>query len=99
MTAYLNGIPHDFSLIDLSPRGALVRRNGSRRGPPIVHRLRFRLVNGAMVRAVARTVWSNEKLHAVSFVEMTDIDRLEIAEMIDGFEQKLTGELACGDVN
>jgi hypothetical protein len=41
------------------------------------------------VRGVARTVWAQEGLCAVHFVDFCDADRLEIAEHIDRTERSL----------
>lgn len=79
--AYLDGTTREYELIDLSTRGALIRRGG-RRAPPLVHEMAFEL-DDREVSARVRTVWVNEQLHAVRFVEMCDVDRLEIAEWID----------------
>jgi len=69
--------------LDLSPSGALVR--GRREHSPLVQA--FELQLGAQrrkpLRVLARTVWQQDGLRGVRFVDLTDVDRLEIAEYLD----------------
>ncbi len=68
--------------LDLSPSGALVR--GRRNDSPLVQAYELRLGEGSQpFRVLARTVWQHGGLRGVRFVNLTDVDRLEIAEYLD----------------
>jgi hypothetical protein len=82
VVAYQDGMAHRVRAVDLSCSGALIQRRSARH-PPMIQRLELHLGGEAPVRGVARTVWSSGDLHAVRFVELDDVDRLDLAEHID----------------
>jgi len=49
----------------------------------MVHNVELRLAGRGPFRGVARTVWSSGDQHAVRFIELSDADRLDIAEHMD----------------
>ncbi|MBW2529156.1 MAG: hypothetical protein JRI23_33580 [Deltaproteobacteria bacterium] len=85
VVAYQDGMARRVRAVDLSCSGALFQRQ-STRYPPMIQRVELDLGGEAPVRGVARTVWAQGDLHAVRFVELGDVDRLEIAEHIDRLE-------------
>ena len=85
LTAYRDGRAVPCRAVDLSPGGVLVRRGG-RRAVPMVQRIELDLGHAKPLRAMARTVWRSDELHALRFVGMNDVDRLEIAQHLDRLE-------------
>ena len=81
VTAYVDGRPVPCMGVDLSTTGALVRRR-SRRQLHLVQRVDLDL-GELQIHGAARTVWSDGDLHAVRFIGLSDVDRLEIAEHLD----------------
>jgi hypothetical protein len=71
-----------YRLTDVSRSGALVER-GPAPPPPALHRLEIEIGEGEPLRVLARTVWVGPRHHAVRFLAQDDIDRLELAEVID----------------
>lgn len=90
LTAYCGGAPQRFRAIDLSCSGALVQRRLATRRPPAVHALELDL-KGRRLRTLARTVWVNQQQHGVRFIDLSDADRLEIAEHIDEERRRRLG--------
>jgi len=87
MTSYRDGYAKACRAVDLSASGALIRRISGHE-PPMVQRLELHLGRDEPIECLARTVWSNEELHAVRFVGLGDVDRLEIAEYLDELERR-----------
>ncbi len=67
--------------VDLSTSGVLIRHNNIRMWP-MVQTIELD-VGAKKISALARTAWCFGDLHAVHFVAMSDVDRLEIAEHLD----------------
>ncbi len=87
MTSYRDGYAKACRAIDMSTSGALIRRISSH-DPPMVQKLEIYLGRDVPpMHALARTVWADDKTHAVKFVGLSDVDRLEIAEYIDKLER------------
>lgn len=88
--AYQNGTARQHRVIDLSTSGALIQRSGTWR-PPMVQRVELRLGGQRTVSGMARTVWADGGLHAVRFVNLSDVDRLDIAEHMDHLQGRGPG--------
>ena len=69
-------------LRDISTGGALVVRGAAPR-PPKLHRLEITIGDREPTQLLARVVRSFGTYHAVRFVGLDDIDRLELAELVD----------------
>lgn len=82
LVAHQNGVAHRLRAVDLSSGGALIQRR-SQQQPPMIQRVELLLRGRRTVRGIARTIWARGGLHAVRFVELSDVDRLEIAEHVD----------------
>lgn len=67
--------------VDLSTSGVLIRHNKIRMWP-MVQTVELD-IGHKKISALARTAWCFGDLHAVHFVGMDDVDRLEIAEHLD----------------
>lgn len=78
----VEGISEQCGLTDLSCGGALIERSG---GPPprSPHLMQIRAPGFAPLQLHARVVRRDGNLHAVRFVNMGQLDRLELAERID----------------
>ena len=87
MTSYRDGYAKACRAVDLSASGALIRRISSHK-PPMVQRIELHLGRGEPLEVLARTVWSNHELHAVRFIGLNDVDRLDIAEYLDALERR-----------
>ena len=85
IVAYQDGVAHHQRAVDLSCGGALIQR-GTQRPPPMIQRVELHLGAGQMLCGMARTVWASNGMCAVRFVDMSDADRLDIAEHIDRFQ-------------
>jgi hypothetical protein len=83
--ALVDGFDHSCRVVDLSTTGMVVERTKSlaARGTPEMNSVEIRLTDGRHIRTRARTVWSRDRLQAVRFVVMHDVDRLAIAEQLD----------------
>ena len=90
ITAYCGGAPQGFRAVDLSCSGALVQRRTAGMMPPAVHALELD-VGRRRLRTLARTVWVNRQQHGVRFIDMSDADRLEIAEHVDNERRRRLG--------
>lgn len=82
LTAYVGTTALDCRAVDLSAAGALVW-HARPRDTPLLQRFEVHLVSRASVPVLARTVWSRGHWQAVRFIEVHDVDRLEIAEHLD----------------
>src|SRR5690606_3888541 len=80
---------HRWWLREISASGALVLRGAAPR-PASLHRLEIDAGRGEPLRVLARTVRSVGTFHAVRFVGLADVDRLELAEVIDGLQARET---------
>ncbi len=83
--ALVDGFRHACRAVDLSPTGMVVERSRalSSRNWSQVSPFENFLGGARPIRARARPVWSRERLLAVRFVWMNDVDRLTIAELLD----------------
>ena len=86
MTSYRDGYAKACRAVDLSASGALIRRISSH-DPPMVQRMELYLGRDEPLEVLARTVWSSDDLHAVRFIDLSDVDRLDIAEYLDELER------------
>jgi hypothetical protein len=80
----VGGQSRRFRLVDLSCTGAQIEHLDEVPLAP-VHTLALE-VDGVAIRLLARTVWSRGTRHAVRFLAMDHVDRLDIAEIIDKLE-------------
>ena len=87
LTAHREGVSINGRAFDLSAGGALIR-SAVRRPPPMVQRLEISLGSAGGLETLARTVWSRKEWHAVRFVGLSDVDRLEIAEHLDAVQRR-----------
>jgi len=69
-------------LRDISAGGALVVRGTAPR-PPKLHRVEIPMGGREPLRLLARVVRSFGTYHAVRFVGLDPVDRLELAEVVD----------------
>jgi len=82
--AFVDGFRHDCRAVDLSPTGMVLMRGRSLRLRPVPWLNELELLwDSQRIDVCARTVWTKGHLHAVRFVIMQDVDRLEIAERLD----------------
>ena len=82
VTTYHRGEARPCRVLDLSPTGALIQRRRTS-DPPLLQDLELDLTHREPLRTLARTVWSEDDLMGVSFVGLSDVDRLDIAEELD----------------
>jgi hypothetical protein len=85
VAAFVDGFKHDCRAVDISPTGMVVERTRSlaARTLSTLTALELQLGEARPIRVRARTVWSKDRLQAVRFVVMNDVDRLTIAEHLD----------------
>jgi hypothetical protein len=82
--ALVDGFRHACRAVDLSPTGMVVERSRALASRELPQVSPFELyLGGRPIRARARPVWSRDRLVAVRFVWMNDVDRLTIAELLD----------------
>jgi hypothetical protein len=74
--------PHRFRLRDISLGGALLER-GEASEPPPTHTMIVKSGH-KWIKLLARVAWSAPGFHAVRFVAQTEVERLELGEIIDG---------------
>jgi hypothetical protein len=79
--AIFDGNPHRFLMRDISLGGALIER-GEASAPPAVHTMIVRAGN-KWIKLLARTVWSAPGFHGVRFMAQSEVERLELGEIID----------------
>jgi hypothetical protein len=79
--AVYDGKPHRYRLRDVSLGGALLDRPDEP-PPPTIHTMILR-AGGRSLKVLARTVWMGPGCHGVRFVAQSDVDRLELGELID----------------
>lgn len=89
LSAFVDGFRHPCRAVDVSPTGLLYERSRSLglREPYELNAYELRL-GGQRIRMRARTVWTRDRLCAVRFVVMNDVDRLAIAEHIDDLARR-----------
>jgi hypothetical protein len=85
VSAFVDGFEHHCRAVDISPTGMVVERTRSlaARTLSTLTALELDLGEARPIRVRARTVWSRDRLQAVRFVVMNDVDRLDIAEHLD----------------
>lgn len=85
VSAFVDGFQHPCRAVDLSVSGMLVERSRilAARLPSQMNAFELKLAGAGPIRVRARTVWSEQRLQAVRFVVMNDVDRLTIAEHLD----------------
>lgn len=82
--ALVDGYRHACRAVELSPTGMLVERSAALVERDLPQVSPFEIFLGSRpIRARARPVWSRDRLLAVRFVWMNDVDRLTIAELLD----------------
>lgn len=84
--------------IEISPTGILIDRGRriAARDLPLYVRLSIRLPESLFtLRALARPVWSFGTQQAFKFVEMSDVDRLNLAEHVDLMHRRAHTYPAC----
>jgi hypothetical protein len=83
--ALVDGFRHPCRAFDLSPTGMLFEPSRALAGRDLALASPFEIfLPGARpIRARARPVRSEDRLLAVRFVSMNDVDRLTIAELLD----------------
>ena len=83
---HLDGFRHECRIVDISARGLVVQRTKAMADRPwrLMYQLELPLDGGhRCIRAVARPVWTQGLLQAMRYVAVDEMDRLEIAEMLD----------------
>jgi hypothetical protein len=83
--ALVDGFRHECRAFDLSPTGMVFEQTRalSARHLPQVSPFEIHLPGTRPIRARARPVWSRQRLLAVKFVMIHEVDRLTLAEMLD----------------
>jgi hypothetical protein len=82
---YLDGFSHECRVVDISARGLVVHRSKLMAERPwrLMYRLDLPLDAERSIQALARPVWTQGLLQAMRYVGVGDVDRLEIAELLD----------------
>jgi hypothetical protein len=78
--AIFDGRPHRYRLHDISLGGASLEHGDN--PPPPVHAMILR-AGKSWMKVLARTIWSRGGRHGVRFVAQSEVDRLELGEIID----------------
>lgn len=83
--ALVDGFRHECRAIDLSPLGMVFERSRALAARHLTQAAPFEIyLPGARpIRARGRPVWDRDRVMAVKFVMMHDVDRLVLAEMLD----------------
>ncbi len=83
--AFVDGFRHRCRAVDLSSNGLVLERTRSLAARTLAQMnvLELQLRDVRPIRLRARTVWASDRLQAVRFVVMHDVDRLSIAEHLD----------------
>src|SRR3954470_18665834 len=83
--ALIDGFRHECRALDLSPTGMVFERSRALAGRQLAQTSPFEiyLPDSRPIRARARPVWGKQRLLAVKFVMINDVDRLTIAELLD----------------
>jgi hypothetical protein len=78
------GLRSQFRGIEISPTGMVVDRGRRRRAVPLVQWLELYLPERLKpLRLLARPVWTEGAQQALTFVRISDADRLSLAEHLD----------------
>jgi hypothetical protein len=83
---HVDGFPHECRVIDISARGLVVQRTKSlaSQNERLVYWIELPLDSeGRRIHALARPVWTDGSLQAMRYVAVSDVDQLEIAELLD----------------
>jgi len=82
---HLDGFSHECRVVDISARGLVVQRTRALAERPsrLTYRLELPLEGERRIHAVARPVWTQGLLQALRYVAVDEVDRLEIAELLD----------------
>jgi hypothetical protein len=83
---YMDGFSHACRVVDISARGLVVQRSKllAERPLRIMYRLELPIDGGERtIQALARPVWEQGLLQAMRYVGVGEVDRLEIAELLD----------------
>jgi hypothetical protein len=83
---HLDGFCHECRVVDISARGLVVQRTRvlAERPSRLTYRLELPLDGGERcILALARPVWTQGLLQAMRYVAVDEVDRLEIAELLD----------------
>ena len=82
--ALIDGFRHECRAIDLSSTGMVFERSRALFAKELTTVNPFEIyLAGQRIRTRARCVWGKDRLQAVRFVVMSDVDRLSIAEHLD----------------
>jgi hypothetical protein len=82
--AFVDGYRHRCRAIDLGPLGMVVERPRIFAARELPLSTPFEIELGVRpIRARARPVWTRDRLVAVRFLDMRDVDRLTLAELLD----------------
>lgn len=93
--ALVDGFRHACRAVDLAPLGMVVERARAfaEREMPLTTPFEIHLAGAhpfmtessrsSLVRARGRAVWAKDRLVGVKFIDIRDIDRLTIAELLD----------------
>jgi hypothetical protein len=83
---HMDGFSHECRVVDISARGLVVQRTRTLAEKParLTYRIELPLDGGERcIQAVARPVWTQGLLQAMRYVAVDEVDRLEIAELLD----------------
>ena len=82
VSAVFGGRRHIYRLADISRSGARLERDSVLR-PKRVHRMEIHCGDAEPLQLLVQVVRSTKHSHAVRFLALDDMDRLELAEVID----------------
>ena len=82
---HLDGFGHECRIVDISARGLVIQRTKvlAERPARLMYRMELPLDGERRIRTLARPVWTQGLLQAMRYVAVDEVDRLEIAEMLD----------------
>ena len=83
--AFIDGYRHACRAVDLSTTGMVFERSTALRSRELtlLNPFEIHLGDARPIRTRARSVWTDDRLQAVRFVAINDVDRLSIAEQLD----------------
>jgi hypothetical protein len=89
VAALIDGFRHECRAVDLSPGGMVFLRSRGlwARELSMLSPFEILLDTGQVIRARGRSIWRRDRLEAVRFVLMHDVDRLQIAEHLDALSR------------
>lgn len=82
--ALIKGARANYRLVDLSCSGARIERQGGAM-PPAIHTMQLHVGRRRPLRMLASVVREVQGMYAVRFLALGDVERLEVAELIDHF--------------